>query len=193
MSTGEVRAVFLTGFMGSGKSTVGRELARRLNWEFVDMDALIESRERSTIPEIFRDKGEPGFRLAETKVLSETLTSLSQNTVVALGGGAFSSEQNREMLRAWPSVFLEAPIDDLWQRCHMDAMERPLRTDRARFSQLYEERLSGYRQAALTVATANKDLASICIEIERALRLRRENNKRFVPTQSAGSETGGLP
>ena len=69
-----VRAVFLVGFMASGKSSVGQELARRLGWDFVDMDARIESRERQTIPEIFRERGEPGFRLAETSALRDLLT-----------------------------------------------------------------------------------------------------------------------
>ena len=63
--------MFLVGFMASGKSTVGRELARRLGWEFVDLDTRIESRERQGIPEIFRDRGEPGFRAAETLALAE--------------------------------------------------------------------------------------------------------------------------
>jgi shikimate kinase len=64
-----VRAVFLAGFMASGKSSVGRELARRLDWDFVDLDARIEGREGRTIREIFRDQGEPGLRIAETDAL----------------------------------------------------------------------------------------------------------------------------
>ncbi len=61
-----VRAVFLVGFMAAGKTTVGQELARRLGWDFVDLDAEIESRERQTIAEMFRDRGEREFRLVET-------------------------------------------------------------------------------------------------------------------------------
>jgi shikimate kinase len=120
------RAVFLVGFMASGKSSVGQELARRLEWDFVDLDARIESRERQTVPEIFRDKGEPGFRLAETSALRDLLTEpLKRSRVVALGGGAFVQETNRELLRLWPSVFLEATVPELWQRSLTDGVERP--------------------------------------------------------------------
>src|SRR5450759_5932188 len=78
------RAVFLVGFMASGKSSVGREIAQRLDWDFVDLDARIESRERQAIPEIFRDRGEASFRLAETSALRDLTASLERNTVVAL-------------------------------------------------------------------------------------------------------------
>jgi shikimate kinase len=168
-----VRAVFLVGFMASGKSCVGQELARRLDWDFVDLDARIESRERQTVPEIFRDRGEPGFRLAETSALRDLLTeSLPRSRVVALGGGAFVQERNRELLRQWPSVFLEAPASELWQRSLADGVERPLRGDPEQFAQLYAERLPFYRQASVVVETTGKQVASICVEIEGALQLR---------------------
>ncbi len=93
--------MFLVGFMGSGKNTVGQELARRLAWDFVDLDARIEAREEQTIPEIFRLQGEAAFRTAETNALRDLLTkSLDRDSVVALGGGAFAQENNRELLRA---------------------------------------------------------------------------------------------
>jgi shikimate kinase len=168
-----VRAVFLVGFMASGKTSVGQELARRLGWDFVDLDARIESRERQTIPEIFRDRGEPGFRQAETSALRDLLTeSLKRNCVVALGGGAFIQERNRELLQQWPSIFLEAPASELWQRSLTDGFERPLRGDPEQFAQLYAERLPFYRQASVTVVTSGKDLASLCGEIERSLQFR---------------------
>ncbi len=168
-----VRAVFLVGFMASGKSRVGQELARRLEWDFVDLDARIESREQQTIPEIFRERGEAGFRLAETRALSDLLAaSLERNSVVALGGGAFAQERNRELLRHWPSVFLEAPASELWQRSLTDGVERPLRGDPEQFARLYAERLPLYRQASVVVATTGKQLTSICAEIEGALQLR---------------------
>jgi len=168
-----VRAVFLVGFMASGKSSVGQELARRLNWDFVDLDARIESRERQTVSEIFRDRGEPGFRLAETAALRDLTELLERDIVVALGGGAFAQPTNRELLRPWPSVFLDAPLDELWQRSLEDATKRPLRKDRAEFARLYEYRLTFYRQATVTVVTSGKDLASLCAEIERTLQFRK--------------------
>jgi shikimate kinase len=164
------RAVFLLGFMASGKSTVGPELARRLGWDFVDLDCRIEARERKSVAEIFRDHGEPGFRLAESNALQHLTKSLERNSVVALGGGAFAQENNRALLRDWPSVFLNAPVEELWQRSQSDGIERPLRKDREQFTRLYAERLPFYRQATITVETAGRDVAAICAEIEGALK-----------------------
>ena len=184
-----VRAVFLVGFMGSGKNTVGEELACRLGWDFVDLDAQIEQRECLSIPEIFRVRGEPAFRQAETAALTDFLTnSLRRNSVVALGGGAFAVERNRALLRNWQTVFLDAPVDELWRRCQPgspaspisarwggarhDGRGRPLRKDREEFARLYRERLPFYREASLVVETHDQELASICASIETALRLR---------------------
>ena len=163
--------MFLVGFMASGKSTVGPELARRLGWDFVDLDARIEAREGKSVPEIFRDHGETGFRLAESNVLQHLTQSLERNSVVALGGGAFAQERIRALLRNWPSVFLNAPVEELWRRSLTDGVERPLRKDRDQFAQLHEERLPCYRQATITVETAGRDVASICAEIEEGLQL----------------------
>jgi shikimate kinase len=169
-----VRAVFLVGFMASGKTTVARELARRLDWDFVDLDARIESRERQTIPEIFRDRGESAFRLAETSALRDLTESLDRDTVIALGGGTFAQPKNRQLLRSWPSVFLEVPLDELWRRSLEDPAKRPLRKDNlTEFARLYEYRLPFYRQATMTVVTSGKDKpASLCVEIEGRLQLR---------------------
>jgi shikimate kinase len=176
-----VRAVFLVGFMASGKSSVGRELARRLEWDFVDLDAEIEARERQTIAEIFLNRGEPEFRLIEAAVLHDLTDSLDRDTVIALGGGAFAHPENldllknHELLKRWPSVFLDAPVDELWQRCLEDTTNRPLRKNRDEFARLYEARLPFYRQATVTVVTSGKDPASLCTEIERTLQFRGEN------------------
>jgi shikimate kinase len=165
-----MRAVFLVGFMGSGKTTVGQELARRLGWHFVDLDSRIEAREHQTVPEIFRLRGEPAFRFAETSTLTDLLTNPPErNVVVALGGGAFVQEKNRELLTNLPIVFLDAPADQLWRRCQQDKAERPLRQDPAQFATLYARRLPFYRQASLVVQTSGKPVASICLEIEHAL------------------------
>jgi len=175
-----VRAVFLVGFMGSGKSSVGQELAQRWRWDFVDLDARIESREQCSIPKLFQEKGEPAFRQAETAALRDLLDSLKRDAVVALGGGAFAQAQNRELLRFWPSVFLDAPVDELWQRSLRDPGQRPLRKDRNQFARLYAERLSSYREATVTIQTSGKGSVAICTEIEWALHL------------GEGSEDGGV-
>ncbi len=165
-----VRAVFLVGFMASGKTTVGRELARRLGWDFVDLDARIESREQQTIAEIFQNRGEREYRLVETAALRDLTESLERDTVVALGGGTFYYPKNRELLRPWPSVFLDAPVEELWQRSQEDATKRPLRKDDpTEFANLYGQRLPSYRQATVTVVTSGKDPVAVCAEIERRL------------------------
>ena len=185
-----VRAIFLVGFMGSGKSSVGQELARRLGWDFVDLDACIESREHRTIAEIFRNQGESGFRLAETAALGELTEALERDSVVALGGGTFAQEKNRAFTRQWPTVFLEAPVDELWRRSSEEKDIRPLRKDREQFDALYAERLPSYRQAVVAVQTAGKDLVSICGEIESALQLATVKAVSSLDL-SASSETGG--
>ncbi len=168
-----VRAVFLVGFMAAGKTTVGQELARRLGWDFVDLDAQIESRERQTVPDILRNKGEREFRRVEAATLRELAESLERDTVVALGGGTFAQPKNRELLRPWHSVFLEVPLDELWRRGLEDSAKRPLRKDDpAEFASLYGYRLPFYRQATVTVVTSGKDLATICGEIERTVQFR---------------------
>jgi len=168
-----VRAVFLVGFMTAGKTTVGQELARRLGWDFVDLDARIESREQQTIAEIFRVRGEREFRLVETEILRDLTESLERNSVVALGGGTFVQPSNRELLRDWYSVFLDTPLDELWRRTREDATKRPLRKDdRAEFESLYWQRRPSYTQATVTVVTSGKDPSSLCAEIERTLQFR---------------------
>lgn len=174
-----VRAVFLVGFMACGKSSLGQHLARRLDWDFVDLDALIEARERQSIAGVFRDRGESGFRVAEMSALRDLTESLKsgavlhnnnlRGTVVALGGGTFAQSANRELLRSWTTVFLDAPLDELWQRSQDKAAMRPLRKDRTEFDRLHQERLPVYRQATVTVVTSGKDPATLCAEIERSL------------------------
>jgi shikimate kinase len=167
------RAIFLVGFMGSGKNTVGQELARRLAWDFVDLDSCIETLEGQSIPEVFRSKGESYFRAAERAALRQLLDSLARDSVVALGGGAFMDASNRQMLRVWPTVFLDAAISELWQRCldqeSAEDTPRPLRRDLDQFARLYEDRLPFYRQASLTIQTSGKMPAVICAEILLAL------------------------
>ena len=177
----EPSAVFLVGFMGAGKTTVGRALGQRLNWVFEDLDERIEHRERRTVAEIFRDSGESAFRRAEHEALRELIEELRGGSVriIALGGGAFVQEENDALLLASgvPTVFLDAPVDELWQRCQTQAckesFERPLLKDRDRFQELYEARRNGYPKASLTIQTGNRDVESIAAEIAERLGLRQ--------------------
>lgn len=141
--------IFLVGFMGSGKSTVGQLLAERLGWEFVDLDDEIARRQGVTISEIFEQSGEPFFRDLEHRALVEQaeLVAAGRPRVVALGGGTFAVARNREQVEsAGVSVWLDCPVTELWARVSGHD-HRPLAQDRARFEALYEERRPAYGRA----------------------------------------------
>ena len=180
--------MFLVGFMGSGKTRVGRELAGGLGWDFLDLDTLIESREGKSVPAIFGDHGEAGFRRAETAALGELISGLQRDTVVALGGGAFVQEQNRKLLQGWPSIFLDASPQELWRRCCQDPAERPLRKSQSQFEQLYLERLPFYKMAQVTVETMDREVSAICDEIKGTLKLggsgKDDGSTTFHPGES---------
>src|ERR1700722_16870699 len=126
---GSHRAVFLVGFMGAGKSSVGRSLARRLGWSFEDLDDRIEAHARRSVPEIFRDLGETEFRRLETTSLRELLSELGAGPrVVALGGGAFAQPENAALLEhaGVPVIFLDGSAEELFRRCEQERRGRPL-------------------------------------------------------------------
>ena len=141
--------IYLVGFMGAGKSSVGRALGKRLDWKVEDIDARIESAERRDIPAIFREKGEPYFRARERETLIELLPE--RGVVVPSGGGTFADASNRElMLRDGAVVWLDVPFATVLQRIPLDG-RRPLAADRLGMEQLYNQRLAAYRQAHLRV------------------------------------------
>lgn len=149
------RSVFLTGFMGSGKSTVGALLAERLSLEFVDLDSKIEAILGMPIAEIFEERGEPFFRRAEAAALRET--ARANPSVVALGGGAFENPDNRKTVRqAGVSVWLDLPWELAWERCENDS-SRPLATDRFSFQMLFRKRMEGYRLADHRIDAAGRE------------------------------------
>ena len=153
-------AIYLVGFMGSGKTTVGMKLAQRLAWKFVDLDVLIEDEEGRTIADIFARAGEAAFRKKEQAMLARVLEEAGRGAgrVVALGGGTFAQPQNFELLQTARAitVWLECPVEELLLRCAL-LTNRPLFRDEASFRQLYEQRLPFYRQASFTVLTGNSD------------------------------------
>lgn len=167
--------------MGAGKSSVGRALGQRLNWLFEDLDDRIERREGRRIAEIFRDSGEPAFRQAEHTALRQVLQELRGGAarIIALGGGAFVQKENAALLQAagLPTVFLDAPADELWQRCLKQASEagteRPLLHDREQFRKLHQARSKSYLKASLRVQTGNRAVDAIAEEIIEVLHLRR--------------------
>jgi shikimate kinase len=163
------RRVFLIGFMGAGKSSVGRALASRLGWRFCDLDQVIEKREGRTVAQIFAERAEAGFRAAEAKALEELLQdpSCKADLVVALGGGTFTQAQNRRALEQAEgvTVLLEAPMEELRRRCTADGTVRPLAIDQDRFERLYEERLPAYQMAGHKVNTMGKTVEDVTEEI----------------------------
>lgn len=162
------QAVFLVGFMGSGKSQVGQALAERLRWRFVDLDAAIEKSSGSTISEIFRDQGEPEFRRLEHLALQELLPTLHRaGTVVALGGGAWTEPQNFALITSggWPAIFLDAPVEVLWERCLPDRALRPLLASEPAFRELYERRRPRYLESTQRFETQNRTAIAVAAEI----------------------------
>ncbi len=167
------RCVCLIGFMGAGKTSVGRVLAQRLGWPFRDLDEVIERREGKPVAAIFAQDRETGFRRAESAALEALLTASagSGGLVVALGGGAFTQPQNRGVLEKSGAitVLLEAPFEELRRRCARDGDTRPLAGDETRFAQLFAARRAAYELARLRVDTMNKSVEQVAAEIEQIL------------------------
>jgi len=154
--------------MGAGKTTVGRALARRLAWEFEDLDDRIERMQGCSIAEIFRNSGEAEFRRGETAALQQVLNDLSSSArVVALGGGAFAQVEIARLIEdsGVPVVFLDGPADELFRRCGQENRERPLCGNLKQFSSLYEQRRPAYLKAARHVDTSGKDQETIAAEV----------------------------
>ncbi len=165
--------VVLVGFMGAGKTSVGRELARRLGWRFVDLDDEIVAAEGRSIAELFEKSGEPAFRAAESRALASLLTRQPERLVLALGGGAFAQKENAARLQAagLPVVYLDATLETLRSRCAEVGPTRPLYRDAERFRRLYHERRPAYAEATHAVDTETKDVAAVAAEVARLLGL----------------------
>ena len=163
--------IFLVGMMGAGKTSVGKVLARDLGKEFRDSDQVIEARTGVKIPIIFELEGEAGFRARETAVIEE-LTAL-HGIVLATGGGAVLSEDNRRTLRARGAVvYLRASVTDLWNRTRHDRNRPLLQTvdPLARLKELHAQRDPLYREVAhLTVDTGSQSVKSLVLKLRRSL------------------------
>ena len=146
------RRIVLTGFMGSGKTTVGPLVAQRLGWTFVDVDDVIAAEAGTTIPEIFRSEGETEFRRRER----ETIKKLARcdGLVLALGGGAIEDDATRSRLfmrRETLVVHLEVKLETTLARCKGTENLRPVLADEANLKDRYERRLPLYRMAHVTL------------------------------------------
>jgi shikimate kinase len=146
--------IFLVGFMGSGKSTVGKALAAELGWPFVDLDDDIEAAAGMPIAEIFSGQGEAEFRRIEAAALEQRVRQLraARPLVIALGGGAFAQAANRALIGGTGvTIWLDTPIERIEQRIQGQT-HRPLAKDIAAFRSLYAERRDAYAEAEYTVS-----------------------------------------
>jgi shikimate kinase len=159
--------VVLTGYMGAGKTVVGRALAERLGRPLVDSDALIEERTGLEIPRIFATKGEFWFRRTEERVIREVLEDAHAG-VLSVGGGAVESARTRDLMRRSARVvWLRADPGVLWER--VTGSGRPLATDRDRFLRRYARRLPMYEEAAALVVDAGRPVPEVVDGVLRGL------------------------
>ncbi len=166
--------VVLTGFMGTGKTSVGERLAARLGARFVDTDALVEQAEGRSVAAIFAADGEAAFRAAERRAIAAALAE--PHAVVATGGGAVTDPQTLATLRAAaPLVCLTAPPEVILARVQAAGPTRPLLQDpepAARIRALLAERAAAYGAADLTVDTAAQPIDAVVDTIAAFLQAR---------------------
>lgn len=137
--------IFLVGFMGAGKTSVGQALARLLDFDFFDLDRLIEARAEKTVAQIFSELGEPEFRRLEREAI--LLCRDLKRAVIALGGGAYVAEENRSAVRALgKTVWLDCPLDVCLRRIRGDKA-RPLLGDHDQMTMLLAQRRESYKKA----------------------------------------------
>jgi len=148
----QARRIVLTGFMGSGKSTVGPMMAARLGWRFVDADDVIEAEAGSKITELFARHGEAEFRRREHEAIARLAEG--EELVLALGGGAIETEEVRTLLLGSFGtllVHLEVELETTLKRCAGTEQTRPILADRANLAARYARRLPLYRLAHVSV------------------------------------------
>ncbi|MDQ3026567.1 MAG: shikimate kinase [Pseudomonadota bacterium] len=164
--------VFLVGMMGAGKTTLGKALALRLKADFFDTDKVLVERTGVPVATIFEIEGEAGFRRRESGILAELAER--DACVVATGGGAVLSEENRALMRAHGTVvYLRARIESLWERTRHDSSRPLLATPdpRATLAEILEQRDPLYRAAAhLVVETGAQSAATLVSRVVAALR-----------------------
>ncbi|HVS83366.1 MAG TPA: shikimate kinase [Pyrinomonadaceae bacterium] len=168
----KARRVVIVGFMGCGKTTVAKELARRLACAMIDLDSFITDREGRSPAEIIEQDGEDAFREIEKRAMSEVLEN-SKARVIALGGGAWTIEANRALVEKHDclSVWLDAPFELCWERITSSGTIRPLAPNRERAEALYDSRRPTYCLAEIRIdSNEKKGLDEIVIEVETNLK-----------------------
>jgi shikimate kinase len=151
--------IYLVGFMGCGKSTVGRALADELGWSFFDIDAEIESGAGSSISEIFDTQGEPIFRVLEASALAKRVKAVQSGhpQVIALGGGALMRDENFELIaNNGVIVWLDAPFELIEKRVAAQS-HRPLARDPGKLRELFDVRSPRYALADFRVEAPEEE------------------------------------
>jgi shikimate kinase len=160
-------AIYLVGFMGSGKSTVGRALAGELGWSFVDLDEEIERRQGASIAELFDTRGESAFREIERTALHEHVRTVQMGRpqVISLGGGAFLADENCELTtNNGVTIWLDCAFSTI-QRRVAGATHRPLARDPEQLKVLFEERRAGYSRAEFRIEVVDDDASGAVAQI----------------------------
>lgn len=161
--------IVLIGFMGSGKSTIGKKIANKKNMKFIDMDFEIEKLENKTISEIFRDYGEIYFREKETELLKKVLNN--ENAVISTGGGIIEKEENREILRKEGNiVWLYADSGKIVENIKNEIHKRPKLMEAQNLEKyidkLLKSRYSKYEEVSnIKVNTNNKNIDEVMSDI----------------------------
>lgn len=159
--------IFLIGFMGTGKSAVGKELTELIGLPFIDTDELIVQTNGMSINDIFSTHGEPYFRDLETDLLKKIAES-STSAIVATGGGMIERQENREMIhRSGKSIFLDTEWDLIKERLCLSS-DRPLarkENDWSLTHELFLKRAPYYEQADIIIKTEEKSAKSVAMEI----------------------------
>lgn len=159
----DLQNIVLIGFMGAGKSTVGRRLALELNWKFIDTDLVIEEVTGLTIPNIFRRYGESRFRSEESLVVKKICSG--QHCVISTGGGTVLNPENFELLQqSGLVIYLYATLEAILQR--VGNSDRPLlKRSPAEVVSLWQSRQATYAKAHYTIDTTNKGIEEVVKEI----------------------------
>jgi shikimate kinase len=164
-----MKSIYLIGFMGAGKTTVGKSMGAKWNWPVFDTDEEIVQKTKKSIHQIFEENGEEAFRLLETEILKELPVSRS---IITTGGGIVLKDENRKwMKKNGIVVFLYAEPEEIFRRLENDN-SRPLlkNNKKAAIKELFQSRLPLYKKAAdFTIDTTGKEMNEIIKEIEECL------------------------
>ncbi|MBR1461221.1 shikimate kinase [bacterium] len=163
-----MKSIVLIGMMGTGKSTIGKYLAEKLNLKFIDIDSTIEKFQQMSIAQIFETKGEEYFRDIEREYIMNTFEN---NSVIALGGGAYEDKETRRFLMNSLIIHLKTSPNIIYERIKNDKT-RPLLKDQMtveKIAQIYNSRAINYEKANITITTDNKTPKEIVKEIMEAI------------------------